>query len=124
MGRGTTQLDDVFLALGDGTRRAILQRLGMGEAPVTALARPFTLSLNAVSKHIRILERAGLVRRRIQGREHLLALETKALDGVAEWIAAQAAQWSTQLDMLDALLKAQDAIEAARDPGNKEGRQP
>src|SRR6187455_1775414 len=70
-----TQLDGVFNALSDPTRRAILARLSGSEARVTDIAADFPISLNSVSKHIRMLERAGLVRRSIIGRDHLLALD-------------------------------------------------
>jgi len=65
-------LDDTLIALADETRRDILKRLAAGDARVTEIAAPFAISLNSVSKHIRILERAGLVRRRITGRDHFL----------------------------------------------------
>jgi DNA-binding transcriptional ArsR family regulator len=115
----TTQadLDHTMLALADPTRRAILQRLSRGEARVTELARPFALSLNAVSKHIRILERARLVRRRRAGREHLLSFNPEPLDHAAAWIEAQRAFWNARLDALDALLEAEDR--AASHPDEK-----
>src|SRR5437867_11525484 len=69
------QLDTVFAALADPTRRAILARLAHGDARVTELAAPMPMSLNAVSKHLRVLEEAGLVRRTVAGREHRLALD-------------------------------------------------
>src|SRR5262250_1119909 len=97
-------LDQTLMALADPTRRAILERLSKGEARVTELARPFAMSLNAVSKHIRMLERADLVRRRYAGREHFLSLNRKPLDEVATWIEAQRAIWGARLDALDALL--------------------
>jgi len=97
------------MALADPTRRAILQRLSEGEARVTELAQPFDMSLNAVSKHIRILERADLVRRRTAGREHLLSFNRKQLDEVAAWIESQRAFWNARLDALELLLKAEDA---------------
>jgi len=68
-------LDDTLIALADDTRRSILKRLASGDARVTEVAAPFEISLNSVSKHIRILERAGLVRRRVAGRDHFLSLE-------------------------------------------------
>jgi DNA-binding transcriptional ArsR family regulator len=105
-------LNDTLLALADPTRRAILNRLARGEARVTDLARPFTISLNSVSKHIRILERARLVRRRRAGREHLLSINPGPLDEAARWIATQRSLWNAQLDALDALLKAEDAQRA------------
>jgi DNA-binding transcriptional ArsR family regulator len=97
-------LDDTMLALADGTRRAILQRLASGEARVTDLAAPFAMSLNAVSKHIRLLERAALVKRRRAGREHLLSLNTAPLDEAASWIEQQRTLWSARLDALDRAL--------------------
>ena len=72
-------LDRTLTALADPTRRAILQRLARGEARVTDVARPFAMSLEAVSKHVRVLERARLVRRRRAGREHLLSLDPRPL---------------------------------------------
>jgi DNA-binding transcriptional ArsR family regulator len=102
------KLDDTLLALADPTRRAILRRLAQGEARVTELARPFDISLNAVSKHIRLLERARLVSRRRAGREHILSFNPAPLDGVAAWIAQQRTFWTARLAALDALLTAQD----------------
>jgi DNA-binding transcriptional ArsR family regulator len=102
------QLDLTLTALADPTRRAILQRLVQGEARVTELAKPFPISLNSVSKHIRALERARLVRRRRAGREHILTFDPQPLDEAAAWIAAQRAAWSARLDDLDALLRAED----------------
>jgi DNA-binding transcriptional ArsR family regulator len=74
-------LDHTLMALADPTRRAILQRLTRGDARVTELAKPFSMSLNSVSKHIRVLERARLVRRQRVGREHVLSFNRKPLDG-------------------------------------------
>ena len=104
-----TNLDQTLMALADPTRRAILQRLSRGEARVTELAQPFDMSLNAVSKHIRILERAELVRRRTTGREHFLSFNRRQLDEVAAWIETQRAAWNARLDALEALLNAEDA---------------
>lgn len=109
-------LDDTLVALADPTRRAILQRLAAGDARVTELAQPFAMSLNAVSKHIRMLERARLVRRRRAGREHILSLHPAALDEAAAWINAQRAAWTARLDALDAILQAEDAATSTPDP--------
>jgi DNA-binding transcriptional ArsR family regulator len=98
-------LDATLAALADPTRRAILQRLSKGEARVTELARPFTISLNSVSKHIRMLERARLVRRRRAGREHLLSFNAQPLDEAAAWIEAQRAFWNERLDALERELR-------------------
>lgn len=97
-------LDATMLALADPTRRAILNRLTSGEARVTELAEPFAMSLNAVSKHIRMLERAELVRRRKAGREHFLSLNPKPLDEAALWIEQQRAFWNSSLDALERAL--------------------
>jgi len=97
-------------ALADPTRRAILRRLMKGESRVTDLARPFAMSLNAVSKHIRVLERAHLVRRRRAWREHLVSFNPAPLESAAEWIARQREFWTPRLDALEAALRAEDAI--------------
>jgi DNA-binding transcriptional ArsR family regulator len=102
-------LDRTLLALADPTRRAILERLSGGEARVTELARPFAMSLNAVSKHIRTLERARLIRRRRAGRDHYLSIDPRPLDAASAWIEEQRAAWNARLDALDALLRAEDA---------------
>ena len=98
-------LDETMTALADPTRRAILARLSQGEARVTELAKPFAISLNSVSKHIRMLERAELVRRRREGREHILALNPAGLDEAAEWIEGQRNLWKFRLGRLDDILE-------------------
>jgi DNA-binding transcriptional ArsR family regulator len=103
-----TELDQTLIALADPTRRAILRRLSQGEARVTELAQPFAMSLNAVSKHIRMLERARLVRRRRAGREHLLSFDPGPLDEAAAWIETQRSAWTARLDALDELLTEED----------------
>jgi DNA-binding transcriptional ArsR family regulator len=124
-----TPLDHTLAALADPTRRAILQRLAQGEARVTELAGPFAMSLNAVSKHIRMLERARLVQRRRAGRDHFLSLDPGPLDEAVAWISAQRAAWSQRLDTLEALLRAEDAAaekvrsrKGSRRPGSKPRR--
>lgn len=107
-------LDDTLVALADDTRRRILERLAAGEARVTEVAAPFDISLNSVSKHIRLLERAGLVRRRVAGRDHYLSLERKPFDDLTEWMQKTRAFWPARLDALEAALRADDAIAAAR----------
>ena len=113
-----SDLDHTLGALADPTRRAILERLSRGEARVTDLARPFAISLNSVSKHIRRLERAGLVRRRRRGREHILSLDPRPLDEAAAWMERQRSLWTRRLDALDELLRAEDA----RPPGTEKAR--
>lgn len=108
------QLDDTLIALADETRRRILKRLATGEARVTEVAEPFDISLNSVSKHIRLLERAGLVRRRVEGRDHFLSLDPKPFDELSEWMVRTREFWNSRLDALEAALHADDAIAAAR----------
>jgi DNA-binding transcriptional ArsR family regulator len=97
-----------MMALADPTRRAILRRLLQGEARVTDLAEPFAISLNSVSKHIRVLERARLVRRRRAGREHLLSFRPRPLDEAAAWIEHQRTFWESRLTLLEEALRAED----------------
>ena len=101
------RLDHTMLALADPTRRAILSRLAKGEARVTDLAAPFEISLNSVSKHIRILERANLVTRRRVGREHLLSRNARPLDEAAAWIDTLRHHWNQRLDRLERALENQ-----------------
>ena len=112
-------LDDTLIALADETRRGILKRLAAGEARVTEVAAPFDISLNSVSKHIRLLERAGLVRRRVAGRDHFLSLEPKPFDELTQWMQQTREFWSARVDALEAALRAEDAIAAARDSSRK-----
>jgi DNA-binding transcriptional ArsR family regulator len=98
-------LDETLTALADPTRRAILAHLAAGEARVTDVAKPFAISLNSVSKHIRMLERARLVRRRVEGREHFLALDPRPLDEAAAWLDEHRKLWSWRLGELDRILK-------------------
>ena len=106
-------LDDTLIALADDTRRTILGRLAAGEARVTEVAAPFGISLNSVSKHIRLLERAGLVHRRIAGRDHFLSLEPKPFDELTQWMLKTREFWSARLDALVAALRADDVIKTA-----------
>jgi DNA-binding transcriptional ArsR family regulator len=107
-GSAPANLDRTLIALADPTRRAILQRLSKGEARVTNVAEPFAISLNAVSKHIRILERAHLVRRRRAGREHLLSFNPAPLERAAAWIETHRQFWTARLDALEAILRDED----------------
>ena len=101
------RLDDTLGALADPTRRAIVGRLMQGEARVTDVAKPFAISLNSVSKHIRILERAGLVRRRVLGREHRLSFDPAPLLAAASWLDQMRAFWEQRLDALEQYLREQ-----------------
>lgn len=107
-------LDNTLIALADSTRRAILERLSQGPARVTEVAAPFPISLNSVSKHIRILERAGLVKRTVSGREHRLELDAAPLHEITEWMQHHRSFWTQRLDQLEALLRAEDAIDRAK----------
>ena len=111
-----TELDRTLAALADPTRRAILARLSRGEARVTDIAAPFAISLNSVSKHVRVLERARLVRRRRIGREHLLTLDPRPLERAVAWMTEQRAAWTARLDALADLLDAEDADRVRRGP--------
>lgn len=104
-------IDHTLAALADPTRRAILARLAQGEARVTELAGPFAISLNSVSKHIRMLERARLVSRRVAGRDHFLSFNPEPLDAAQAWITDQKALWAWRLDRLDEVLTSQGDAE-------------
>lgn len=99
------RLDRTFMALSDPTRRAILARLRTGSFTVNELAEPFPVTLNAVSKHLKVLERAGLVRREIHGRVHHCYLEAEALHKAAQWLDEYRVFWERSLDELDAFLR-------------------
>ena len=105
----TSQLDTVFHALGDATRRGMLARLAKGELTVSQLAEPFDMSLAAASKHIKALEAAGLVKRDVQGRVHVCRLNAGPLANAHQWLAYYEIFWTNRLDALEALLKAEDA---------------
>jgi DNA-binding transcriptional ArsR family regulator len=104
MSTAAAKLDNVLGALADPTRRAILLRLSLGDARVTDLAAPFSISLNSVSKHIRILERARLVERRRIGREHVLSRNLRPLSEAAVWIRALQDKWNSRIDRLEKAL--------------------
>src|SRR5690242_17679783 len=98
-------LDTALAAIADPTRRAILDRLARGPARVTDVAEPFAMSLAAVSKHIKVLEQAGLVRRTRQGREHTLELDARPLGEVVRWASRYERFWNEQLDQLAAVFE-------------------
>ncbi len=97
-------LNQTYAAIADPTRRAILIRLMQSEARVTELAEPFDISLNAVSKHLRVLERAQLIRRRIKGRDHYLSVNIEPLQEAAEWIETYQQFWEKRMDALELFL--------------------
>jgi DNA-binding transcriptional ArsR family regulator len=98
-------LDTTFQALADPTRRHILASLAQGEATVGELARPFDISAPAISRHLRVLEGAGLLRRRVEGRVHHCRLEATPLRDASDWLALYRRFWEERLDALDAYLK-------------------
>ena len=99
-----TGLNQTYAAIADPTRRAILVRLMQSEARVTELAEPFDISLNAISKHLRVLERAQLVRRRIKGRDHYLSVNIEPLQEAAKWIETYQKFWEERVDALETFL--------------------
>jgi DNA-binding transcriptional ArsR family regulator len=104
----TPALNTVFHALGDATRRQMLRELSKGERTVGQLAEPFAISLAAASKHIKVLEHAGLIRREVRGRTHLCRLEPGPLASAQEWLNFYERFWTSRLDLLDSLLRAAD----------------
>ena len=98
------RLDSVFHALSDPTRRRMLAQLAGGGTTVGALASPFAMSLAAASKHVKVLERAGLVHRTVDGRRHVCRLEPAPLASAAAWLRDYERFWSERLDALEALL--------------------
>jgi len=113
-----TQLDAVFHALADSTRRRMLRSLGGHPRSVGELAAPFQISLAAASKHIKVLERAGLVTRTIHGRTHLCRLQPEALAAGQQWLRFYEQFWNQKLDALEASLKSEPepAASAAASP--------
>jgi DNA-binding transcriptional ArsR family regulator len=109
------QLDSVFHALADPTRRAMLRSLTAGERNIGQLAQPFVMSFAAASKHVKVLESAGLVRRHVRGREHVCRIQARPLAAADQWLRVFEAFWNDRLDGLDALLREEDEA-AARNP--------
>lgn len=117
------KLDAVFRALADPTRRAMLQRLAEGQTSVGELAAPFDMSLAAASKHIRVLERAGLVRRDVRGRTHLCSLDARPMHGGLEWMKYYEQFWTRRLDDLEEALRAEDsATDGSAQPRKKRSK--
>src|SRR5947209_5212445 len=112
----TAMLDRTFAALADPTRRRILSHLARGNRRVTHLARPHDMSLPAVSKHLRVLEKAGLLRRRRYGRVHEMQLDAEPLKKAAQWVEQYRKFWEGSLDRLAAYL------EKTTKPAGKKGK--
>ncbi len=118
-------LNEIFGALADPTRRAILARLALGETSVGELAEPFEMSLPAVSKHLNVLEAAGLVQREKQGRLRRCQLDGRPLEAAAGWIEEYRHFWEAQLDSLARYLEqtqTQQSKEGKKDGGGKRDR--
>ena len=101
-------LDHTFNALADPTRRAILARLAQGEATVGELAKPFAISQPAISRHLKVLEKAALISNERQGKHRRCRLRPEALDSATEWLEFHRRFWTGSLDRLDAMLKSAD----------------
>jgi DNA-binding transcriptional ArsR family regulator len=104
-----SHLDSVFHALGDATRRSMLRELTRGERTVGQLAQPFAISLAAASKHIKALEHAGLIQREVRGRTHVCQLDPGPLASAHEWLSFYERFWTGRLDVLERLLREEDA---------------
>lgn len=120
IGQETPKLDMVFHALGDATRRRMLRELAGGERTVGELAEPFAMSLAAASKHIKALENAGLIRREVMGRTHVCRLEAGPLASAQKWLNFYEQFWTSRLDVLDRLLRQDDARKSS--PSQKRKR--
>lgn len=105
-------MNSIFHALGDATRRQMIRDLSDGERTVSELAQPFSISLAAASKHIKVLENAGLIRREVRGRTHMCSLEPGPLASAFEWLSFYERFWTERLDALERLLLEEDAARA------------
>ncbi|MEP9372648.1 metalloregulator ArsR/SmtB family transcription factor [Mesorhizobium sp. KR1-2] len=104
------QLDSIFHALGDATRRRMLRELADSERTVSQLAEPFEISLAAASKHIKVLENAGLIRREVRGRTHMCRLDPGPLASAHQWLSVYERFWTGRLDVLEQLLRKEAPI--------------
>ena len=120
----SADLSTLFAALADPTRRAILARLAEGDAPVKDLAEPFELSGPAITKHLKVLERAGLISRSRERQQRPCRLEPHALAPAAEWIEQYRAMWEERFDRLDAYLKSVAPKPAATAPETTRRKKP
>ncbi len=112
-------LDAVFHALSDATRRQMLRSLATGEHTVSQLAEPFEMSLAAASKHIRVLESAGLVQREVRGRTHHCRIAPGPLASAHDWLSFYQRFWTDRLDVLEQLLRADDAKKSVKPKGEE-----
>jgi len=109
----TPEMTTIFHALGDATRRRMLRELAGGERTVSELAKPFAISLAAASKHIKVLENAGMIRREVRGRTHLCRLDPGPLASAHEWLGFYERFWTRRLDALERLLHEDDVCKSA-----------
>jgi DNA-binding transcriptional ArsR family regulator len=116
----TPQLNAVFHALGDATRRQMIRELSVGQRTVSQLAEPYAISLAAASKHIKVLENAGLIRREVRGRIHMCRLEPGPLASAYDWLNYYERFWTRHLDVLEDLLRNDPAHPA---PDRKKGEE-
>jgi DNA-binding transcriptional ArsR family regulator len=107
------ELSHIFHALSDATRRRMLLELASGERTVGQLAQPFAMSLAAASKHIKVLESAGLIQREVRGRAHMCRLDPGPLESAHEWLNFYERFWTARLDVLDRLLREEDERKSA-----------
>lgn len=115
----TPQLNALFHALGDATRRRMIRELSEGERTVGQLAEPFEITLAAASKHIKVLEKAGLIQREVRGRSHVCRLDPGPLASAHEWLSFYQRFWSGRLDLLESLLREEDGITPDEPKGDK-----
>jgi len=118
----TDRLSTTFAALADPTRRAILARLALGETSVSKLAEPFAISLPAVSKHLKVLERAGLITRGRDAQMRPCKIDPSALIGVDDWLTEYRRLWEARLDRLDDYLQELKGQAASPDKDTDDGR--
>jgi DNA-binding transcriptional ArsR family regulator len=116
-----SQMNSVFHALGDATRRRMLRELTSGERTVSELASPYAMSLAAASKHIRVLEDAGMIRREVRGRTHLCRLDPGPLASAHEWLGFYERFWNSRLDLLEQLLREDVAKSKTRKAKSNKG---
>jgi DNA-binding transcriptional ArsR family regulator len=109
-------VDNVYLALSDATRRQMIEFLQQGPSRVTTIAKQFPQSLNAISKHLKCLEKAGIVHRSVLGREHWCSINPEPLAVANRWIAEQEVFWQRKLDRLESFLKIEIELKAETSP--------
>lgn len=119
--RDSPRLDIVFRALSDATRRGMLARLALGEKTIGELAEPFAMSFAGASKHVKVLEEAGLIRREVRGRTHVCTLEPGPLASADQWLRHYERFWTSRLDTLERLLREDDARKAELRKARKRG---